>query len=283
MGTGPGKILFLPWHKFMRFSFTDDRVWNPAEPFFRRDVIAGDNIELERLPTLSRSPRSAFLEAVFRRGTAVCRAGQLLAPLGVEYVVLAKAIDWKAYRWLDDQLDLEPVSDDADLVVYRNRSWVPGAGYRVDAVPGFPSPESAIRAAGCDAAAAPVGPARSGATRESPVAYRIAARPGRFLLLPEPYDDDWRLAGRRGRETVWGTVGFAVSPGRQGVARFTSWRAVAFGYLMSAGTLAGLLWVLFRARRRDARHPPTERLVSTGSGVESPQSHTPGADMLGNR
>ena len=107
MGDGPGQVLFLPWHLYLAFPFTDGRVIaNPAPTSFRRSVISGDNVEAVGIQTTSASPRSAFLERLFAQGPRTHDFGSLVAPLGVKYVVLAKTADWRSYSWVSAQPDL---------------------------------------------------------------------------------------------------------------------------------------------------------------------------------
>lgn len=46
---GDFNVLFFPWHMYMDFSWlpnSDKRLTNPAQQFFDKPVIAGDNIEM---------------------------------------------------------------------------------------------------------------------------------------------------------------------------------------------------------------------------------------------
>lgn len=57
MGDGPGQILFVPWHLYLAFPFTDGRVIaNPAPTSFRRSAISGDNVEAGGIESTSTSP-----------------------------------------------------------------------------------------------------------------------------------------------------------------------------------------------------------------------------------
>src|ERR1700722_1423338 len=95
MGDGPGQVLFLPWHLYLAFSFSNGRVIaNPAPTSFQRSVISGDNAETV-VETSSTSPRSAFLESLYAQGANIHDFGSLIAPLGVQYVVLSKTVDWR--------------------------------------------------------------------------------------------------------------------------------------------------------------------------------------------
>jgi hypothetical protein len=93
MGDGQGRVLYLPWHLYMAYPFTGGRVVaNLGPSSFRRDVIAGDNVQVGSVETQSTSPRSAYLARILAEGPHLRGFGALVAPLGVKYVVLAKAV-----------------------------------------------------------------------------------------------------------------------------------------------------------------------------------------------
>ncbi|HUP68539.1 MAG TPA: hypothetical protein VM142_01865 [Acidimicrobiales bacterium] len=277
MGTGDGKVLFLPWHQYLAFPFTGRVIANPADGVFRRDAIEGDNVELANLATSSTLTRSAYLEFLFANGEKLCAFGALTAPLGVEYVALAAGADSPRYRpWLDRQVDLKRVLDRPEMVLYRNTAYA-GVGsrtarpsraadwgdlatlvnrgvlepgpYRVTVQgPGPVAPES------CDGARpAPASGGTDAVRTASPVAYRVPPGPAGFVGLPEPFDPSWRLDGRKPVELAGGTVGFATD-GSPGTARFGQWRRVLAGYSISmvavvALAVGGPLTARFRRRR----------------------------------
>jgi len=115
----------------MEYPFTNGRVVaNVAPTSFERNVISGDNVEANDIETQSTSPRSAYLQELFANGTKFSEFGALVAPLGVKYVVLAKAVDWSSYSWLKDQKDLKLVLNNSSLEVWLNLAYV-GVGDRV--------------------------------------------------------------------------------------------------------------------------------------------------------
>ena len=119
MGTGSGAVLFLPWHAYQPFAFTGQRtVATPAAAYFRRPVLCSDAVELGELRSSSVSLRSAYLDRVLAAGGGG-RAGRLLAPLGVEYVALARDREAAGYAWLERQADLRPVLRTDRLDLYR--------------------------------------------------------------------------------------------------------------------------------------------------------------------
>jgi hypothetical protein len=283
MGTGVGNVLYLPWHIYMEYPFTNGRVVaNVAPTSFERNVISGDNVEANDIETQSTSPRSAYLQELFANGTKFSEFGALVAPLGVKYVVLAKAVDWSSYSWLKDQKDLKLVLNNSSLEVWLNLAYV-GVGDRVKKLTSVSSFSGLLTLAkfnelGAGAVvskrestsssnspvAAPPSSASSGnsattpAVRQlSPIAYRIAPGTPGWVTDEATYQRGWSLNGQSASATVEGTV--LVRVGAQGgVLQFTPWGMVRLGYTLSAGVFVALALVLVveprrrgRVRRRD--------------------------------
>jgi hypothetical protein len=266
MGTGPGNILYLPWHLYLTYPFTDGRtVSNVAPTSFSRNVISGDNVEAYSTETQSTSPRSAYLQKLYTVGNGLESFGALVAPLGVEYVVLAKAVDFAAYGWLDHQADLRLVFNSSSLEVWRNTAYA-GVGLRVASVTpvhdlsgvealadaGDLGLGAVVTSAGSGRGAATGGStASAGAVQQiSPVAYRVpAGRPG-WVAIDTTYQPGWSLDGRSAIESAEGTVLLRVGA-NGGVAQFTPWGLLRLGYLLSGGTFLVLLTLaLFSGWRR---------------------------------
>ncbi|MHB8439076.1 MAG: hypothetical protein ACYDD4_07930 [Acidimicrobiales bacterium] len=229
MGNGPGQILFLPWHLYLSFPFTDGRVIaNPAPTSFRRAVISGDNVEASTIESASTSPRSAYLTHLFALGPSTHDFGSEIAPLGVKFVVLAKTVDWFNYSWVAAQPDLRLVMDSASLEVWRNSAYA-GVGRAT-------GPRSIHQI--------------------SPVAYAIGPGIPGSVSLDAPYQKGWELSGEPARRSAEGTLLFEV--GRAGgVARFAPWGLTRLGYIISgtAFLLLSAAVVADRVRRR-ALAPP---------------------------
>jgi len=260
MGTGPGNVLYLPWHLYMSYPFTNNRVVaNIGSGEFRRNVIAGDNVQAGGVQSQSTSPRSAYLEQLFNYGPTTKEFGALVAPLGVQYVVLSKTVDWTGYLWLGDQNDLKLILDTQSLEVWRNVDYV-GVGWRAPTlthVTGVKSllslaqdkelagrtvVESSGNAATSGANSSPsksegvkykLGPA---SVRElSPVAYQIDSGAAGWVSVDAPYQRGWSFKGRPARESAEGTLVVKVGSG-EGVLEFTPWQQVRLGYLVSGAT-----------------------------------------------
>ena len=119
------KVLFLPWHLYMPFSFAENKVIaNPAPRFFDKETIAGDNIEVGNIYTHSKRPISQLVEnVVLKKTQGIEDLGERLAPFNIKYIILTKEADWQKYDFLNEQKDLKIVYDLAELKIYQNRSW----------------------------------------------------------------------------------------------------------------------------------------------------------------
>jgi hypothetical protein len=277
MGTGVGNVLVLPWHLYNEYPFTSGRVITNVGPTsFRRNVITGDNVQADDVQSQSTSPRSAYIEQLFQYGTKTSNFGALVAPLGVRYVVLAKAVDWPTYSWLNQQKDLKLILDDQSLEVWRNLAY-DGVGQRVARVTSVPGIAGLLAlakvnklgdgavvigkvSAGTSTSGAPQkssAPTSGSTTRLtvrqlSPVAYRISSGTPGWVSVDAAYQRGWSLNGRAATSTAEGSVLVRVGA-KGGILEFTPWRMVRLGYIVSAGVFIALLLVLAVDPRRRKR------------------------------
>lgn len=121
---GDDKTLFLPWHLYLRFGFTERIIANPADKFFESDVIVSDNPEFGGITSRSANPDKRALENdILPQAATGTALGSRLAPLGIKYVLLAKdTTDASEYGYLARQHDLEIVKDTPTLTLYRNKA-----------------------------------------------------------------------------------------------------------------------------------------------------------------
>lgn len=117
------QVLFLPWHQSMGFAWVGKVIANPAESFFIKPVIRGDNIEMGDIYSQSTNPVSKYIEAIIRKGKEIQDFGEFVSPLKVKYIVLAKEVDWEEYLFLREQRDLAIIKDTPHLLVFINRSY----------------------------------------------------------------------------------------------------------------------------------------------------------------
>ncbi|MCA1839639.1 MAG: hypothetical protein LC723_04825 [Actinobacteria bacterium] len=272
MGDGPEKALALPWHLYMAFPWTQNRlVANPMSSYFRRETIVGDNIELNDIKTQSDSPRSHYLEFMFAQGNQTEHFGNLVAPLGIKYILLSKETDWQNYRWIENQTDLRLLKEWSDLRLYENRNPVPLAystdrkleladlGEVAQAANSVRLTDYAVTIGGQanGSGESPVSSQSVPLTKHSPVNYETSGPVGgRYLVFTEPYDRDWAYRGTLSAPNLGATNLFETAPRAGAHIRFLRWRLVLTGYLISGGTLLALFGFLaydLLKRRREKR------------------------------
>ncbi len=120
------KVLFLPWHQYMKFDFAGRVIANPANIFFDRPVIQGDNAEFGEVFREVSNPVNEDIEnRVLRPGDNAKEAGVGLAQHKIKYIILAKEVDWQDYDFLNHQSDLQLLEQTPNLIVYENKSFEP--------------------------------------------------------------------------------------------------------------------------------------------------------------
>ena len=105
----------------MGFLFAGRVIANPAQNFFAKPTIQGDNMEFGRIYSQSNNPDSKYIEDnILKNKSELKNMGEMLLPLNIKYIILAKEADWKDYDFLDKQTDLKLLSDTESLKVYQN-------------------------------------------------------------------------------------------------------------------------------------------------------------------
>ncbi|MEV6601510.1 hypothetical protein AB0M36_32355 [Actinoplanes sp. NPDC051346] len=258
MGDGDEAVLFLPWHLYQPFGFTDSRtVATPAAAFFRRPVLSSDAVELGPVQTNSVSRRMAYVQRLVAAGGAG-DFGRMVAPLGVRYVVLARDREAEDYAWLDKQRNLRRVLRTPQLDVYRVE--VDGTGRVVAARAG--GYDEAVTVAGrgslgtetvleggADRAPLP-STASGGIRRTDSTTWEVAAGTPGWVVIPEEWSPGWSAGGLPSAPTAAGTV--AIDAGAAAVTvSYTPWRWLRIGLIASVLSLLVLLVVGLLEHRKD--------------------------------
>ena len=129
-------IWFLPWHEYMNFSWlpnSDKRLANPAQQFFDKPMIIGDNMESGGIYSESTNPISKYVEFLLNNGTHVDNMGELLAPLDVKYIILVDEADYQIYNYLYKQQDLKIIMEEPGITLLENEHPT-ARTYAVDSV-----------------------------------------------------------------------------------------------------------------------------------------------------
>lgn len=119
------RVLFLPWHQYINLSFANNQVIaNPAEQFFHKPTIAGDNMEFGPIYTQSTRPESRYIEGeILAKRKELTNMGEKLLLLNVKYVIFAQESDFFNYTFIEKQKDLVLVFKQDKMKVFRNTAW----------------------------------------------------------------------------------------------------------------------------------------------------------------
>jgi hypothetical protein len=281
MGDGAGNVLALPWHLYLSYPFTNNRVVANLTPsLLNRNVISGDNVQAGGIETQSTSLESKYLEQLYARGSTLKHFGALIAPLGIKYVVLSKTVDWPAYLWLSRQSDLKMIFNTSSLEVWKNLSYnkigqsdvtlraVSSLSDAVNDVRNSASAFGLVSPRVAREASSLVAPSKtSSATNSksgdtvrmvSPVAFHIASGLPGWVEVDEPYQVGWSLNGVPALPSAQGSMLVHVGADGGNVV-FTPWRSARLGYIISGGVFILIVFSLNIERvRRRARSRVTE-------------------------
>lgn len=119
----PGRTLFLPWHEYMRYTFIQNQnsvVAPPAPNFFSVPILASANPEVPGIAPPASADQVA-VTALVQEGSKG-RWAEVLGPLNVKYILVAKEVDWQSYGYLDTQPGVTRVADYGQILLFRNDS-----------------------------------------------------------------------------------------------------------------------------------------------------------------
>ena len=251
MGPGQGAVLFLPWHAYQPFEFTDGRtVATPASAFFARPALVSDAVELPGLRTDSTSLRTAYVDRIVADAGADA-LGPLLAPLGVEYVAVAEGVGApEETDWVAEQPGITRVLTSPTMTLYRvTRSAVGRVGpARVadfdSAVVGYRDLGWGTEAVLPSGTRAPAGAESSRASgdiaRSSPTSWSVAAGEPGWVVVPEEWSTGWVADGARAVPTLAGTAAVRVGPDAT-VVEYAPWSLLRPAILGSLAVLLALV------------------------------------------
>jgi len=110
----PGKkVLFVPWHMYAPYSFSNGRIIaNPAEKFFEVPMTISDDPEFANIaPNLHDTTKQQIANLVQNPHNV----SQQLQDLSISHVVLAKEQDWEEYGFLQE---LPVLYENDKLILY---------------------------------------------------------------------------------------------------------------------------------------------------------------------
>lgn len=111
-----GTTLFLPWHQYASFSFSDRIIATPAEKFFTAPVLASNDPEFNDIsPTDPDKKRQEISMLLKSRPNDISAR---LRTLGITNVLLAKEQDYEKYDWLNQSPGIQKTLQNDRLILY---------------------------------------------------------------------------------------------------------------------------------------------------------------------
>lgn len=233
-----GKTLLLPWHLYLSFPFTNKRIIsNPGPSFLPGDIISGDNIEIANVYTTATSQRSAYIDWLVGHLQQTNNLGGMLAPLGVQYVVIFKTFSTGNITWISKQRDMKLIYQSKNIDVIKNEVFV-GAVQKVtspittkfdhllrenQASNSTTNSTSSSRNQGN----------KSVVLRRSPTSITFRTQSKGWVNIATEYEPGWRLSNQKPVQSSFGTLQF-YSNGNQETINYAPWNWILIGYSTSA-------------------------------------------------
>lgn len=115
-----GRGLFLPWHQYMSFGFTERIIANPAEKFFGPPLVISDNPEFEGIGPAYPDEEKRRIEQALNDPEMLA---QTLNELNVQFILLAKESDYQDYDHLNTIPSLKLITETDSLIYYQNEAY----------------------------------------------------------------------------------------------------------------------------------------------------------------
>jgi hypothetical protein len=118
---GDCKVLYLPWHMYMRYDFAGRIITNPAPLYFGTKIVSSTDPELVGASPYSTSPDQKMIEDKFfpSADKGSTELGKILKARHIEYVLLAVENDYHKYNYLNHQKDLKVSLRTPTLILYK--------------------------------------------------------------------------------------------------------------------------------------------------------------------
>lgn len=258
-----GKTLVLPWHQYLSFPFTNDRIIaNPAKSFLPGDIISGDNIQMTNLYTAATSQRSAYLDWLLSHLQLIHNFGALISPLGVEYVVIYKTASTGDISWISHQRDLTMEYSSHDVEILKNNAF---SGIAMPILgPQTSSFNQILQASQAGTAAGKID-ARVRIIKETPTSLTFAASAAGWVRLSIPFEKGYVYNSLTPIEESYGTMALSVKKGVTTI-KYSPWTLVFIGYATSAlATLTLLLLTLSTYFTQPSLQQPKDDTAQTGA------------------
>lgn len=229
------KILFFPWHGYMKFKWvnnTDKIIANPARYFFDKEVISGTTIELGEIYRQDNASDQLYIDNLLENRDNITDFGRLISILNVKYVLLTKEADYNKYKFLFNQSDLELIKETDNIYVFKNKINIIKI-YQTDDINNISGDNIHVDY-----------------EKINPVRFKLKYEPEKkYLVFTDAYNNDWKLDGREGIK-AYGVVNAFESGGKEIVFdRFYKINLPA--YIISLTTFIVLIIIYVRDKVKD--------------------------------
>ncbi len=245
-------VLFLPWHAYMDFRFNPkQRIGNPSEGFFSKSIIKGDNAEVGPIYSQSTNPISKYIEFLLFNNEKYDNFGELIKPLNIRYIILAKEVDWNNYLFLKNQTDLEIIMENPDLIVFKNKAETAKI-YETDEVINATNWEELLSKKTIQK----IEPIEY--TKKSSVEYILKESPTKkYIIFTERFSEDWIYNNQKPMSNLGLTNTFTSSDAEK--IHFIKFKYCLLGYIISGLTFLGIILYYFNNKiQRIIRRPCQE-------------------------
>ena len=256
-------VLFLPWHLYMDFSWlpnSDKRLANPAQLFFDKSVIAGDNIEVPGIYSQSINPVSKYVEFLLTNRNDVNNLGELLAPLNIKYIILVNEADYADYNFLYHQNDLKVELEKPGITLLKNEHPVARI-YGVDSVVYIESLDEYLELSKAQDVMEHLyilgsgsnsgedgGMQRLDFTEKSPVKYWVESTQAKYTIFTAPQNvstEHWDYNGKQPLKNLGFMPAFELDEGGGEIVYTRFYHVYLSSYIVSAVALMVLLLAYF--------------------------------------
>jgi hypothetical protein len=249
-------ILFLPWHGYMDFKWlknSDKRIANPASAFFSKPVIRGDTVEAGGIYSQSTYPVSKYIEFLLANREKIKNFGELIAPLNVKYVILAKEADYPLYSFLFNQSDLELIKETENLYLFKNKHKVAKI-YAVDGIVYIKGWEDLLQRGEKEDITGRVyiigkGTGEASASekqiisyeRKNPVKYVLKEKSRKkYVIFATPYSENWMMGDTKPIKNL-GIINAYEARGTPLTIENSKYRSYLVGYVISIFSMISLI------------------------------------------
>jgi hypothetical protein len=114
-------VLVLPWHAYMRFSFTHAVVAHPAAKFFAGQAVVNPDPEFNGAAGYIQTATQQRVGRLLAMQTPPANSNAVLSESGIRYVLVTKELDYRRYDMFIAQAQLRVVLDTSSVTLYEVR------------------------------------------------------------------------------------------------------------------------------------------------------------------